>query len=333
MKRLGRRVWIGGAIAGLALLAACATAHLQPIPPRGPVPLSAGIAVQASPVPLDPTDPTRNAVDGFRYAGGVVLTSDQTSRLHGLSDLVVAADGTLVSPSDDGDLLRARLVLDDAGRLVGLAEATLQPLLNADGQPLQGKTEGDAEGAVQLPGGPLLISFERDHRIWAYSGDRPDPAPATMPDATLDENNGLEGLAAFGAADRSAYWVGSEPGDIWLCRLKAPCEAVAGLPRPPVGYRLSGLESGPGGELVILHHSFIPAIGSRIIVTIVRDPAGARTVIGRFAMPPSWSIDNFEGVAVVPKPNGDWRLYLLSDDNFNPKQRTLMLAFDWTPPT
>ena len=27
-----------------------------------------------------------------------------------------------------------------------------------------------------------------------------------------------------------------------------------------------------------------------------------------------------------------FRLYLLADDNFSPTQRTLMLAFDWTPP-
>jgi hypothetical protein len=37
--------------------------------------------------------------------------------------------------------------------------------------------------------------------------------------------------------------------------------------------------------------------------------------------------DNFEGIAAEAR-HGATRLYILSDDNFNPAQRTLMLAFD-----
>ena len=37
--------------------------------------------------------------------------------------------------------------------------------------------------------------------------------------------------------------------------------------------------------------------------------------------------DNFEGIAAETR-NGRTRLYILSDDNFNPMQRTLLLAFD-----
>jgi hypothetical protein len=37
--------------------------------------------------------------------------------------------------------------------------------------------------------------------------------------------------------------------------------------------------------------------------------------------------DNFEGVA-AERRDGATRLYILSDDNSNPMQRTLLLAFD-----
>jgi hypothetical protein len=37
--------------------------------------------------------------------------------------------------------------------------------------------------------------------------------------------------------------------------------------------------------------------------------------------------DNFEGIAAVAH-GGGVRLYILSDDNGNPAQRTLLLAFD-----
>lgn len=323
---------IGAVAAVLVAVVACATpAHLRPIPPRGPVPADSRIAIEAAPVPLDPADPSRQEIDGFRYAGGLALTSSMTSRLHGLSDLAVEADGGFVSPTDDGDIVTGRILLAADGRLAGIGDVVLKPLLGAEGQPLQGKGEGDAEGLTVLADGSMLVSFEREHRIWAYGRDG-KPTAATRPDATFAENDGMEGLAAAPSVGDGAFWVGSEPGAIWLCRLELACEAVPGLPVPPVGYRLSSLTTGPDGELVILHHSFIPAIGSRIILSVVSNPRGSKTVIGRLAMGPSTTVDNFEGVAVVPRADGSWRIYLLSDDNFNDRQRTILLAFDWTPP-
>jgi hypothetical protein len=183
---------------------------------------------------------------------------------------------------------------------------------------------------ARLPDGPLLVSFERDHRIWAYD-EAGRPTPAKAPPVVLGDNEGMEGLAAAPATG-GLYYVGLEPGGIWMCRLNTGCDELDGLPTPPPGYRLSALTTGPKGELLILHHSYIPGIGSRIILTIVGDPFFDKTVIGRLAMGPSTTVDNFEGVAVVPRADGSWRLYLLSDDNFNDRQRTILLAFDWTPP-
>ena len=40
------------------------------------------------------------------------------------------------------------------------------------------------------------------------------------------------------------------------------------------------------------------------------------------------TVDNFEGIAAVRRADGGVRLYILSDDNFNARQRTLLLAFD-----
>lgn len=300
--------------------------------PHAPVPHGDAIAVLATPVPLDPSDLGRNAVDGFRYAGGLQLTSDQTSRLHGLSDLSISGGDRITSVSDDGaDLFTARLILDPSGRLTALDTVALRPLPGLDGRPLPDKAMSDAEGLTRLADGGMLVSFEREHRILRYP-PKGAPSPAPAPSVALAENDGMEGLAAAPTIAADAYWVGVEPGGIWLCRLSADCEEVQGLPRPAPGFRLSSLTTGPGGELVILHHSWFPAIGSRIQLTIVRDPTGAKQVVGGFAMSPSPTVDNYEGVAVTPAANGDWRLYLLSDDNFNPTQRTLLLAFDWTPP-
>lgn len=330
-----RRRWtvLPGLLAAVALsLTACVTA--RPQLPAAAVKPGPAITIQTSPVTLDASDPTRTSAGDFVFAGGIAVSSSETSRLHGLSDLVVDADGKLLSVSDDGaDLFTGRLVLDSSGRLVGLTDGALRPLTGFDSQPLQGKSWTDAEGVARLGNGEILVSFEREHRIWRYapSTNRP-PKPVAMPGVAMAENDGMEGLAAAPTVTADAYWVGIEPGGIWLCRLNVTCEEKAGLPRPPPGYRLSSLTTGPKGELVILHHSYIPAIGSRIIVTVVRDPLGARQEIGAFRLAPPMTVDNFEGVAVVARPGGGWRVYLLSDDNFSPTQRTLLMAFDWTPP-
>ena len=40
------------------------------------------------------------------------------------------------------------------------------------------------------------------------------------------------------------------------------------------------------------------------------------------------NIDNMEGIAVRRGPNGETLLYLISDNNFSPLQRTLLLMFE-----
>jgi hypothetical protein len=42
-------------------------------------------------------------------------------------------------------------------------------------------------------------------------------------------------------------------------------------------------------------------------------------------------VDNHEGLAALPRRDGSIRFYVLSDDNFNPAQRSLLVAYDWTP--
>ena len=329
-----RRRWaaIPGAIAAMALtLAACVTSQITL--PLHPVAAGDQITIDATPAPLDPSDPGRTAIGDFVFAGGVSLTSAQTSRLHGLSDLRIQSDGSVFSVTDDGDLVTGKLVLDRAGRLVGLSAGTLRPLTGLLEEPLEGKDWGDAEGITFMPGGATIVSFERHHRVWLYPevGSK-KPVPQPIPSVAMGDNEGMEGVAAAPTVGVNAYWVGVEPGSIWICHLQLACDEVPGLPRPPAGYGLSALTTGPNGELVILHHSYIPAIGSRIIVTIVRDPMGAKTVIGQFALTPPMTVDNFEGIATVPRGAGGWRLYILADDNFSATQRTLMMAFDWTPP-
>lgn len=309
---------------------------LTPAPtrlPTAPLPYAETVRVDAKPLPLDPRNPATDRIGDFVFAGAVDLTSQDTSRFHGFSDLKIVGD-RLYSVGDDGaEALEARLRLGADGKIAGLADARLAPLIGEDGRPLQSKQETDAEGLAILPGGDKLYSFERDHRILRYPAAGGPPVRAPIPPVKMPNNEGMEGLAAARRAGRDAYWVGIEDGQVWLCRLSADCRKIEGLPAPPEGYRLSGMTETPTGDLVLLHHRFerLPNL-SHIVVSIVRDPLTRARVVGRFRLDSPMTVDNFEGVDVVPQAGGRQRFYFLVDDNFLASEATILMAFDWTPP-
>ena len=166
----------------LGLLLALAACAEPPSLPRSPVAAGPDIAVRAQPVPLDESDPGRDRIGRFAWAGGVWLTSSDTSRLHGLSDIKVDPKGALIAESDEGDLLRARVTLGPDGKLTGLAGARMTALTGEDGKPPQTKAEADSEGIALFPNGDLLVSFEEHDRILLYPARGGPPHAAPSPD-------------------------------------------------------------------------------------------------------------------------------------------------------
>ena len=313
-----------GALIALVGLWACAP-PLAALP-AAPVAAGAAIAVQAVPVPLNPEAPDQTALGRFVYAGGLQLSSGDTSRFHGLSDLVVDADGRLTAISDEGDLIEGQLVFE-RDRLTGLTGVTLSPLSGLDGKPLPNKEMSDAEGLAHLENSDRLVSFERMSRIWLYPATGGPPRAVPAPEADFPVNGGLEALAADPERGPGAYVAGGEEtGQTWLCRLDAPC--VAGpLVRKAPEFGLVALRRLPGDQTAYLLRAWDRLRGNRIVLSI-QGPAGE---VARMEMARPLTVDNFEGVHFVPRPEGGYRVYILSDDNFSASQRTLLLAFDWTP--
>lgn len=318
-------------LAGALLLTGC----LTPTPrlPEAPVPLGATIAIDAQPLPLDTTAPERSRIGNFIYAGGLALSSRQTSRLGGLSDLKVTPDGRLMALGDQADLLEARLVLDAQGRLIGLADARISALKDLTGVDLYagGQTHYDSEGLARLADGTLVVSFEQEDRVLAFppTGGLPRPAPA--PATNFTDNKGMEALAAAPDVGSDAYRVGLEKdGRLFLCRLSDAC-----VPEGQVdveGSELVAMDNLPGGGRAYLFRSFSPLTGN--VVRLRLTGQDGRTLDSLEIRRPL-TVDNLEGLAAVANGQGGVRFYLVSDDNFGvyegrpTGQRTLLLAFDW----
>ena len=334
---LGRTLLVLALVAGG--LAQCGRKPPLPLLPPAPVKAGPEIRLDTQAVPLNGADPTQGSVGRFVYAGGLAVTSPDTSRLHGLSDLKINAEGALLAVTDDGDLFEARLVLDDAGRLAGLTAGKLSPLRDPQGQPLQGKARGDAEGLAVLANGDRLVSFERDHRIWLYpaaaDGSFGPPRPVNKPATTFPDNEGMEALTAYPAAGPDAYLVGGEEGETWLCRISTPCQTLPAQSPPDFTWGLTAFANFEGASIATVHRTVDPLKGWRNQVRFVLDPrapAGRQFLAAHLTLDGPLTRDNFEGVALSRTPSGATRLYLLSDDNAALGQRTLLLAFDWTAP-
>ncbi|PKQ03158.1 MAG: hypothetical protein CVT73_16270 [Alphaproteobacteria bacterium HGW-Alphaproteobacteria-12] len=109
------------------------------------------IEISTSTLLWNPEDRTESRTGKLVWAGGIEITSPDED-FGGWSGLAVSPDGAaMLSVSDKGHWLTAILLYDERGRLSGMAEAKIAPMLGLDGKPIAGKTLGDAESLVILP--------------------------------------------------------------------------------------------------------------------------------------------------------------------------------------
>ena len=154
----------------------------------------------------NPEDRTETKTGALTWEGGIEISSSDPE-FGGWSGLAISPDGSaLLAVSDEGRWLTAILLYDERGRLSGLAEAKISPMLGLDGQPISGKALGDAESLVIDSGksetllGNAYVGFERAHRIWRYdleksgAGAKPEQLLTQRHFGRLNLNAGIESL-------------------------------------------------------------------------------------------------------------------------------------------
>ncbi|HEY0052859.1 MAG TPA: esterase-like activity of phytase family protein [Caulobacteraceae bacterium] len=284
------------------------------------------VVVRATDVQLGPVG--AELAEGVRFMGGLNIRSDEPL-WNSLSDIKRLPGGGFVTVSDQGDLGRFEIELDAGGRLRGVSGAALRDLTGEDEQPLTVKAWSDSEGLAVLRNGDLLVSFERNHRIWTYGpGSSPAarPYPVRGPDFAFTENDGMEGIASDGADG----WIATgESGGVWRCN-PAACTVLQPPPATPLedrDLRITGIDKDPAGPgWFVVQRSFSPPFNVRGVVRRMAADGTLGPILIDLRMPAA--VDNFEGVAAVPGRGDATRLYILSDDNASPTQRTLLHAFD-----
>ena len=309
------------------------------------------VSITATPLPLNRDKPEQTEIGSLRYMGGLELRAD-SDHFGGFSGLLVSDDGrSMIALSDRGWWLTAELTHDDDGRLTGVERSDIAPARRPPGRAF------DPEAVIFRPReNDLLITSERNHRLISYELPltrsrstphrysaqelalfKPRVLDAPRDFASLGKNEGIEALVEFSEGRLLALEEGGEdPPDKssrgWLIGPKGKVERLT-LARS-ARFRPTDAASLPNGDVLVLERRYtaIGGVAARLRVLDQKSLVAGAELQGEVIaeLVPPVSVDNMEGLAVHQDGNRTI-VTLISDDNFNQWQRTLLLQFELLP--
>jgi hypothetical protein len=309
------------ALAALTLLAT-----FSPPGTYRPAPPPAVSLVRFEPVALDAGDADRRRLGLLTFLGGWRLTSNDP-RFGGLSSLHVEG-GEALAFSDSGWMIRFPLP-------AGSGEATghIQALADGPGAATR-KSLRDIE-SMAVDGDLVWLGFERRNAIWRYDRRswraQSGAAPPEM--RRWPANRGAEAMVRF--PDRRFLVLAEGHGHGGPALLFDGDPAVAGTPaiemryQPPDGYRATDEALLPDGRILVLNRRWrlLEGLSAKLTLLHGRLAPGATLrgeEVADFHRPVTF--DNMEGISVTSE-GGRTIIWLTSDDNYSPLQRTLLLKF------
>jgi len=324
-----------------ALLAVCllATACIGGSPPpAGAQEKPLAIHNQRLVFKLD--EPAATEIGRLIWRGGVEMKADSPN-FGGWSDLHVSADGrSLTSISDEGAWFTATIDYSADGNLAGLGQARIGQLRGLDGKAIHSKAEADAEAMARLPDGSWLIAFERRHRLWHYRTLEATPLPIEGPAdiGRQPANGGIEAMTAL--EDGTVVAISEEyslkPGTVvgWIGRpagnSRYSWSSFSYTTNPD--FRPTAIVRLPDGAYATLERAFDVVRGVRVRVMRFEaaqlQPGGTVTPEELAFLATPYAVDNLEGLSATRGPRGETLLWLISDDNFNPLQRNILMLFE-----
>lgn len=273
----------------------------------------------------------------FTFLGGLTLTSE-AENFGGFSGLVLGPGcEDLLAVSDRGNWLQARLVYDGE-RLAGLKDAVVSPILDSTGSPQRSKVWGDAEALTRLHDGRIAVGFESRVRFGVYDAathgltarfevlPHPKDIDQGPENGEVEALGELSGARLIAIAERQFDAAGNIRGWIWNGSnvTRFTLEAYG-------AYEVTDLAV-DGDEVLTLERRFtagsLPGMAvRRFSVSGIDDGKPVRPELLLEATAPLHVIDNMEAIALCER-QGETRMTLLSDDNFNASvQSTILLQF------
>ena len=284
-------------------------------------------------------------VDKLIWRGGIAMVS-QDDTFGGLSGLAFTGPEQKVAMvSDRGNFVSGQLAYDEAGRLFGFIGVTIEAIQNSKGAPLPRQYSRDAEAiaAVVRDGVPVAVrvGFEHLTRVAEFAltdGVPGGPAKEIEIPKWLTDTRTNESLEAVCIAPDGSPIAGST---LLLTEgvIDDDGQHVALLlgqnDKGPLSYQSSPDVNPtdcaflPNGDLLVLERgvSFL-AFTMTLRLVPAADVRPGNLMKGQVLLQASGgAIDNMESMTVHTAPDGETRILIGSDNNFNDWQRSLLLEF------
>ncbi|WP_170848499.1 esterase-like activity of phytase family protein [Devosia sp. YR412] len=284
-------------------------------------------------------------VDRMVFRGGIAMTSPDDT-FGGLSGLTMTGPNhQALFVTDRGNFVTGHLLYDDANALFGYIGVTVEPMRNSKGDVLPRQYAKDAESVdtIYRAGEPIgvRVGFEHLTRVADYTltngipggAAREVPIPDWLTDARTNET--LESVCIAPPASPVA-------GSTLLIAEEMLDQAdnhraylLGQNDKGELSYQNSPVVNPtectflPNGDLLVLERGISML---SFVMNLRRVPAAevraGNLMVGELLLTATGgSIDNMESLTVHTAPDGELRVLIGSDNNFNDWQRSLLLEF------
>jgi hypothetical protein len=284
-------------------------------------------------------------VQGLVWRGGIEMqgASDSFGGLSGLG--FVDEDSRLVMVTDRGQFVSGQLIYDEQQRPLSFVGVTIEAIQNSRGAALPRQFSRDAEALAVIvrddKAAAVRVGFENLTRVADFTLENARPSGAAREvdiPGWLSDTRTNESLEAVCIAPPASPIAGStllltegvvdDDGQhaAWLLGRndKGPLSYLSSPGTDPTDCAFL-----PNGDLLVLERGIaLVTFHMRLKRVAAADVKPGAHMQGEILLESTGAdIDNMEAVAVHTAPDGSTRITLVSDNNFNDWERSLMLEF------
>jgi hypothetical protein len=303
------------------------------------------VTAQAHPIEWFCAHDETSRLGGLEFRGGLDFRASNAD-FGGISGLSLDANGARFVAISDAGLWVTGEFRERHGRLAGIDDLAMAPMLGAGNRALMKMRRGDTE-ALAMSNGIAYVGIERANEIvkfpFARDGLEARGEKVSLPGAArrLPRNQGFEAvgmgvpgtpLAGTLVAIAEGGGEGDAPAEGFLIGGRSPGRFNL---RRSGGYDITDLAFLPDGDFIVLERRFsiLGGIGMRLRRIGAAEVRPGTTVDGEVLadVGGDCTIDNMEALAISRSRSGEIILTIMSDDNYSLLQRNLVLRFALVP--
>ena len=298
--------------------------------------LGTPVELKSTKINLFPTDFENISLNKLKFVSGIEIKSNHPD-FGGLSGIIINEDKSLIVVGDRGIWLTGKIKIDENGKLVEIINGRLGHLKDNENNPLYklGKSYTDAE-SIEPYNNKFVVSFERKHRILIFNDifSHSEIFYDRIKYLDLPDNGGIEAMAPL--KNNSIFLLSENlihPDDKIAGYLLSDNKLKKVYVKKNGSFKPTDMSSLPEGNILLLERSFSPVRGASAKISVIKyedlKPNSVILPLTLDTLKPPMVVDNFEGISFLKLNDGGYYIFILSDDNFNFLQKTLLYQFYW----